>query len=792
MSLAATCLGYPRIGIARELKKGLESFWAKRSSAQELLSVAAELRRRHWLEMKGLGIDPVPVGDFSLYDSMLDFSLTVGAIPERYRKIADPLTRYFAMARGQQNRSRTGARDGAHGTVESFDVAALEMTKWFDTNYHYIVPELAREQRFQLDASRLLTEIDEARALGVEPRPVIPGPVSFLLLSKRAPDAQDKSTIGLLDALLPIYAQLFEQLAAKSVGWVQIDEPCLVLDLDAATARAYQRALTFLTACALRPKLLIATYFGPLNENLQLLTQAACDGLHVDLVRAPEQLDSVLLGLDPKTSLSVGVVDGRNIWRTDLDAALRLVNRAVNALGPERVLVAPSCSLLHVPIDVKTETRLPAELHSWLAFAIQKLEEVRLLADAAGAGAPLSGEPTRPPHEARFEAARRALLSRKTSPSTKNQRVRERVAALNPRGFSRASSFGERAAKQKARFKLPVLPTTSIGSFPQTREVRQMRAAWRAGKLKDAEYQAFLETETQRCVEVQENLGLDVLVHGEFERSDMVEYFGEKLEGYAFTDNGWVQSYGSRCVKPPIAYGDIYRKGPMTVAWARYAQSLTNKPLKGMLTGPVTILKWSFVRDDQPPSATCMQIALALRDEVADLESAGISMIQVDEPAFREGLPLRKADFNEYLGWAVDAFRVVTSSVRDETQIHTHMCYSEFGDILPAIAAMDADVLSIEASRSNMELLSEFEHFRYPNQIGPGVYDIHSPRVPTTEEMTQLIERAAQAIAVERLWVNPDCGLKTRTWAEVQAALEHMVAAAHTVRRRLSEKRARG
>ncbi len=768
MSVLATCLGHPRIGVTRELKKALESYWSRNSSVDELQAVAAELRRRHWSAMKRAGIDHIPSNDFSLYDHMLDMAVAVGAVPARYRAIADPSARYFAMARGLQDREI------------GVDVAALEMTKWFDTNYHYIVPEIEPGQTFMLDATKILAEIDEARSLGIETRPVVVGPVSFLLLSKPARGATEpEAPLDMLHALLPVYEELFHALAVRNVAWLQLDEPCLVLDLDTRANDAYRYALERLSAYPKRPRVLVATYFGELGGNLALAARSRCDALHVDLVRAPEQLDAVLASVTPGTLLSLGVVDGRNIWRTDLDAAHAMIQRAVAMLGPERVLVAPSCSLLHVPVDLTAERQLDAELKTWLAFAAQKLDEVRALADAAETGAP-SGP--------RFIETRGALGARRASARTRNLAVRSRVAEVKDSMLRRAAPFTERAEKQHARFGLPAFPTTTIGSFPQTGDVRAARATWRSGRMTDRDYDAFLTTETRRCIEKQEELGLDVLVHGEFERSDMVEYFGELLDGFALTDNGWVQSYGSRCVKPPVLFGDVARRDAMTVHWSRYAQSLTDKPIKGILTGPVTILQWSFVRDDQPRGDTCMQIALALRDEVTDLETAGIAMIQVDEPAIREGLPLRRQDWKPYLRWAVDAFRLATSGVRDETQIHTHMCYSEFGDILHAITEMDADVLSIETSRSKMELLLDFARFRYPNNVGPGVYDIHSPRVPTSAEMLDLLTRAAAVLPPAQLWVNPDCGLKTRGWSEVDAALRGMVEAARQARVRLVSK----
>jgi len=766
VSVLATCLGHPRIGVGRELKKALESYWAKKISATELEDVARNLRRRHWLAMKGAGLDHIPSNDFSLYDHILDMAVAVGAIPQPYRAIGSSLTRYFAMARGLQDPD------------SGVDVGALEMTKWFDTNYHYIVPELEAKQSFRLDPSKILSEIDEARTLGIEPRPVLPGPVTFLLLSKLAPGAGKATTpLGLLDALLPVYEELLRLLGAKNVPWVQIDEPALVLDLDERSKQAYRHVLERLAAAKSRPRILVATYFGALDDNLPLVVGAGLDGLHVDLVRAPEQLESVLVRLGPQTLLSVGVVDGRNVWRTDLDVAHRLVRRAVKTLGADRVLVAPSCSLLHVPVDLVAEHKLDADLKSWLAFAAQKIDEVRALADGATREA-ASGP--------RFDEARASLAHRRASPRTVNPQVRARVAAVNEAMLRRSAPFDVRVKQQRTRFNLPVFPTTTIGSFPQTAEVRAARAAWRAGRTSHDEYDRFLKAEIRRCIEKQEALGLDVLVHGEFERNDMVEYFGEQLDGFAFTQNGWVQSYGSRCVKPPVLFGDVFRPRAMTVEWSRYAQSQTRKPMKAMLTGPVTILQWSFVRDDQPRRATCTQIALALRDEVMDLEGAGIPIIQVDEPAIREGLPLRKRDAPAYLRWAVEAFRLATSGVREDTQIHTHMCYSEFGDILDAVAKMDADVLSIETSRSKMELFLDFGRLRYPNEVGPGVYDIHSPRVPTSSEMLELLVRAAEVLPPSRLWVNPDCGLKTRGWLEVEAALANMVEAARQARARLA------
>jgi 5-methyltetrahydropteroyltriglutamate--homocysteine methyltransferase len=768
MSVISSCLGYPRIGDARELKRALESFWAKEISAEELQAAAAALRRRHWQAMKAAGIRQLPSNDFSLYDHVLDMMDTVGAVPPRFRAIRDPLTRYFAMARGYQDQT-TG-----------LDLTALEMTKWFDTNYHYLVPELAVGQSFELDVSRILRHVEEARSLGIETRPVLLGPVTFLLLSKLPLDAApDASPLDSLDALLCVYEELLRVLKHNRVQWVQLDEPCLVLDPTETTERAYRRALQRLGSVHGRPRLLLASYFGAPAESLvRQAVSSGFDAIHVDLAGFPERLDAVLGAVGRGMSVSLGVVDGRNVWRTDLDAAHALVRRAVRVLGPERVLVGPSCSLLHVPVDLDAETGLDPELKSWLAFATQKLRELQALAEAAEIETP-TGED--------FRVARAALASRRASGRTRDLGVRRRVAQVTESMLRRNSPHIERARLQSQRLALPLLPTTTIGSFPQTGEVRKARADWRAGRIGADEYRAFLLTEIRRCIEKQEELGLDMVVHGEFERNDMVEFFGEQLQGFAFTERGWVQSYGSRCVKPPILFGDVSRPRAMTVDWWRHAQSLTGRPVKGMLTGPVTILQWSFVRNDQDRSETALQIALALRDEVADLEAAGAAAIQVDEPALREGLPLQRREWTDYLRWAVDAFRLTTSLVHDQTQIHTHMCYAEFGDILQPIVEMDADVLSIETSRSQMQLLGDFARFRYPSQLGPGVYDIHSPRVPTVAEITELLIKASQVIPVERLWVNPDCGLKTRGWPEVMAALRNMVEAARRVRARISE-----
>ncbi len=756
-----TNLGFPRIGARRELKRALESYWHGESDAAQLQATAAELRVRHWKLQREAGVDLPPSNDFSLYDHVLDTAFLFDAIPERYHTLAvcAPLAAYFAMARGLQ-------RPG-------IDLHALEMTKWFDTNYHYLVPELQAGQRFALRGDKPLAEYREAKALGIETRPVLLGPVSFLRLSKTT-DGSDP--LDLLDTLLPVYAQLLEALEAEGARWVQLDEPVLVQDLDDAARVAFRQAYARL-ADGPHPDILLATYFGALDDNLALAASLPVQGLHVDLVRAPEQLDAVLRALPAGRVLSLGLVDGRNIWRNPLDNALILARYARGHRGDDPLWLAPSCSLLHCPVDLALEKKLDAELRGWLAFSRQKLEELRLLADA------LDG---RAGAEAALAPAREAADARRRSSRVHNAAVKARMAALTAADTARATPHARRLPLQTAALRLPAFPTTTIGSFPQTREVREARARNKSGRLSDADYDAFLAVQTEQCVRVQEQIGLDVLVHGEFERNDMVEYFGEQLDGFVFTGNGWVQSYGSRCVKPPVIYGDVSRPAPMTVRWSRYAQSLTQRPMKGMLTGPVTMLQWSFVRDDQERAQTCRQIALALRDEVTDLEAAGIAAIQIDEPALREGLPLRNAQRQRYLEWAVEAFRIAASGVADATQIHTHMCYAQFNDIIDSVAALDADVISIETSRSRMELLDAFARFDYPNQVGPGVYDIHSPRVPDRTEMVELLRRASEVLPAEKLWVNPDCGLKTRAWPETRAALEAMVDAAQVLRAELS------
>jgi 5-methyltetrahydropteroyltriglutamate--homocysteine methyltransferase len=756
-------LGFPRIGAQRELKKAVEAYWAGKSDRQALERTGRALRARHWQDQAAAGVDLLPVGDFAWYDHMLEWTTLLGAVPPRFAQQAEQpveLDTLFRMGRG---RAPTGA-----------PAAACEMTKWFDTNYHYIVPELAPGQTFRIARDSLFVQIEEALALGYRVKPVIPGPLTWLWLGKGDAYGEPGATakLDLLPALLATYAQVLERIEQLGVEWVQVDEPILALDLPAAWRTAFAATYAALTQ-GRTLKLLVATYFEGLRDNLATAVALPVAGLHIDLVRAPEQLADVLDALRPWQVLSAGIVDGRNIWRSNLDAALAALKPARDKLG-ERLWLAPSCSLLHVPVDLAQETELDAEFKGWLSFAFQKLEELALLREV------LDGAPSARAQQA-FEGQRKALQARARSPRIHNAAVAARMAAVAAVQRDRAP-FARRIEQQQERLALPLYPTTTIGSFPQTVEIRTLRRDWKSGALSDAAYEKAIRAEIERVIRFQEEAGIDVLVHGEPERNDMVEYFGELLAGFAFTRNGWVQSYGSRCVKPPIIFGDVARPAPMTVAWSTYAQSLTEKPVKGMLTGPVTILQWSFVRDDQPREQTCRQVALALRDEVQDLEAGGIRVIQIDEPAIREGLPLRHAQWAHYLDWAVDCFRVSTGGVREDTQIHTHMCYAEFNDIIESIAAMDADVITIETSRSNMELLKAFEDFSYPNDIGPGVYDIHTPNVPDAEWMVGLMRRAGTRLPARRLWVNPDCGLKTRGWPETEAALLRMVQAARTLR----------
>jgi 5-methyltetrahydropteroyltriglutamate--homocysteine methyltransferase len=748
-------LGFPRIGSHRELKQALESYWSGATGAEELLRTAQFLRARHWFTQQKAGIDHIPSNDFSLYDQMLDTIAMLGAVPPRFGHTGGevPLDLYFAMARGRA------------------DAPAMEMTKWFDTNYHYIVPELTADMDLRLSTHKALEDYKEAKFLGIDTRPVLIGPVTFLKLAKMRDGSK---RWALLPRLLAVYRAVLVSLAQAGAEWVQIDEPVLVSDLDDAARAALKAAYAALADVPV--KIMLATYFGAMGDNLPALAGLPVQGVHVDLVRAPGQLEAVCQALPRDTLLSLGVVNGRNIWKTALTDAERLIEQARDLHG-EALMIAPSCSLLHVPVDLGIETKLDAELKDWLAFAVQKLDEVAALARAA------NGE-----RDSRyFLDNARALGTRATSPRIHDPAVKARLAAVTPQMAERAPAFQERIALQQSLLKLPLLPTTSIGSLPQTRDLRDVRARFRKGEIDQASYEKVLEEKTAEAMRWQDEIGIDVPVHGEFERNDMVEYFGEQLSGFAFTERAWVQSYGSRCVKPPIIYGDVSRPRPMTLQWTKIAQRYTKKPVKGMLTGPVTILQWSFVRDDQPRRDTCRQIALAIRDEVMDLEKAGVKLIQIDEAALREGLPIRAKEWQAYLDWAVEAFRLAASGVGATTQIHTHMCYSEFNDIIDAVAAMDADVISIETSRSAMELLEAFANFSYPNDIGPGVYDIHSPRVPSQQEMEALLEKALTVLKPQQLWVNPDCGLKTRGWAEVKPALVSMVAAAKAVRGRLAD-----
>ncbi|QJB32884.1 5-methyltetrahydropteroyltriglutamate--homocysteine S-methyltransferase [Chitinophaga oryzae] len=762
-------LGYPRIGSRRELKKACEAYWAGKQSLTDLLTAGRDIRHQHWQLQQQAGIDLIPCNDFSFYDQVLDMSLMVGAVPQRYAPLITErqlsvTDLMFAMARGYQ-------QDG-------YDITAMEMTKWFDTNYHYIVPEFTAAQQFSLFSEKAVDEFKEARELQINAKPVLTGPVSYLLLGKEK--EAHFSRLDLIDRLLPVYMQLIGKLYDAGARYIQLDEPCLSLNLTDKERQVYAATYGAIRSTFPDLHIILASYFECYGDNLPVALQLPVDTLHLDLVRCPSQLGDILASplLSDTLQLSLGLVEGRNIWINDYRHSLSLIWEASNKIGANRIWIAPSCSLLHVPCDLSLETNestLTPAIKQWLAFARQKIDEVVTLQQ-------LSCDTPSPAAKARLDENIRATDSRKTSPLIHNEKVKQRTAQITDADAQRQHPFAQRRPKQRAALQLPLFPTTTIGSFPQTKEVRTWRAALKKQEITLEQYDALLKTETEKAIRWQEETGIDVLVHGEFERNDMVEYFGEQLSGFVFTENGWVQSYGSRCVKPPVIYGDVHREAPMTVYWSAYAQSLTNKLVKGMLTGPVTILQWSFVRNDQPRSETCTQIALAIRDEVTDLEQAGIKVIQIDEPAIREGLPLRKENWQAYLQWAVRAFRIAASGVKDETQVHTHMCYSEFNDIIQHIADMDADVITIECSRSQMELLDAFAAFRYPNEIGPGVYDIHSPRVPSVAEMTALMEKAQAVIPADQLWVNPDCGLKTRHWEETRKALIAMVAAARELR----------
>jgi 5-methyltetrahydropteroyltriglutamate--homocysteine methyltransferase len=765
MRMLKNNLGYPRMGSHRQLKKACEQYWSGKITRDELNQAARKIKEENLQMQVNAGIDLVPCNDFSFYDQVLDMSLLLGAIPARYTPVLSSVQTnqeidlYFAMARGYQ-------KDG-------LDITAMEMTKWFDTNYHYIVPEFTADQEFRLFSEKIFAEFNHARQVsGNAAKPVLIGPVSYLLLGKEKEAGFEK--IDLIKKLVPVYVEVINRLKVQGAEWVQLDEPFLALDLSKKDKEALVWAYDEIARRCGDINILVATYFDALLDNTQLAVNLPVAALHIDLVRAPEQLDEVLALAPKKLCLSLGVIDGRNVWKNDFKQSLASITKAISVLGTEQIMIAPSCSLLHTPFDLDQETEINPEIKNWMAFAKQKLQEVNALYQIVQGSTDL------------YHANQEAITARKFSALTNNTAVRERVYAIMETDANRKSPFPIRQQLQQQRFKLPLFPTTTIGSFPQTDDIRQLRAKLKKGEIAQEKYDADIEKATIETIRLQEQIGIDVLVHGEFERNDMVEYFGEQLEGYLFTKNGWVQSYGSRCVKPPVVYGDVSRPKDMTVRWSSFARQQTSKLMKGMLTGPITILQWSFVRDDQPRSVTANQIALAIRDEVVALEQAGIGIIQIDEPAIREGLPLRKANWPSYLDWAVKAFRISASGVQDDTQIHTHMCYSEFNDIIENIAAMDADVITIETSRSQMELLEAFADYEYPNEIGPGVYDIHSPRVPTVDEMVNLLEKAAALLPAQNIWVNPDCGLKTRRWPETIAALQNMVDAAKQAREKLA------
>ncbi|MCZ4336149.1 5-methyltetrahydropteroyltriglutamate--homocysteine S-methyltransferase [Shewanella colwelliana] len=756
-SVKIASLGFPRIGRKRELKFAQEKYWRGEISRQALFDVAKSLRIQHWQWQAEAGVELLPVGDFAYYDQVLTLSATIGAIPERHRGSGQvDLDTLFRVARG---RAPTGE-----------EAPAAEMTKYFNTNYHYIVPELSPAQTFSIAYEQLFEEVEEALALGYQVKPVLLGPVSYLYLAKA--QGEEFDCLSLLDNLVVVYQAILARFAAQGVKWVQLDEPILALALEAQWTKAFESA--YQTLSHSQPKLLLASYYGSIAHHQPLVSALPVAGLHLDLVAAPEQLPLFAAQLSQDQVLSLGVINGRNVWAAQLDDIADNLSAVVKDFA-DRIWIAPSCSLLHCPVDLDCEQQLAPSLREQLAFAKQKLTEL----------AQLKLLLTSPDSESAKQVIATCIERRNARSQAANKQVQQRVASLCPQDYERQHGFAYRQAAQQQRFKLPLLPTTTIGSFPQTPAIRGLRNRWRLAEITQAEYTAQLKAVTQDTIERQLKLGIDVLVHGEAERNDMVEYFGEQLQGFGFTQFGWVQSYGSRCVKPPLIYGDVSRKGPMTLAWAEYAQSLTDRPVKGMLTGPVTILHWSFAREDISRDTIATQIALAIRDEVVDLQEAGIGIIQIDEPAFREGLPLKRSDWQHYLDWAVAAFKLSAAGVRDDTQIHTHMCYSEFNETIAAIAAMDADVITIETSRSRMELLNAFEDFEYPNEIGPGVYDIHSPNIPTVEQMVSLMEKAASKVPVRQLWVNPDCGLKTRTWDEVEPALKNLVTATKSLRRSL-------
>ncbi len=757
----ATNLGFPRFGADRELKKATESYWKGNSSQDDLLEAGKELRLRHWKMQKDAGLDHIPSNDFSFYDQMLDMCCLLGCVPERYgwpQNSSDggnvDMDTYFGMARGNDK------------------APAMEMTKWFDTNYHYIVPEFYEGQDFKISSSKIFDEFDEAKAAGIETRPVLIGPFTFVTRGKFK--SENISAADIIPKLLPVYIEALQKLVDKGVSWVQIDEPILAMDMCETGKQNFKPVYEELAKAVPGLNILISTYFEGLRDNMDLAFSLPVQAVHLDLRRDAHQYKDAIGIIPEGMMLSLGLVDGRNIWKNDLHQSLNIIEFVESHIGSDRVMVGPSCSMLHSPVDLDLEVEMDADIKGWLAFSKQKLAEIAVLTKGANEGREaVAGE---------LEASDATVSERKTSSRIHNNAVKDRMAGLSPDMFNRENVFAERQKVQRAALNLPSFPTTSIGSFPQTQEIRKARAAFKKGNLDEASYTEAMKTEIQSVVKYQEDIGMDMLVHGEPERNDMVEYFGEQFDGYAFSKFGWVQSYGTRGVKPPIIFGDVSRPNAMTVEWSKYAQTLTDKPMKGMLTGPVTILFWSFKRDDISYEESCKQIALALRDEVKDLEAAGIKAIQMDEPAIREGLPLRRADWDDYLKWAVDSFKLSVCTVEDATQIHTHMCYSEFNEIIESVGALDADVISIEASRSQMDLLDAFGAYKYPNEIGPGVYDIHSPRIPTSDEMTSLLEKAEKVIDPDMIWVNPDCGLKTRGWAEVEPALKNMVQAAKNMR----------
>ena len=753
-------LGFPRIGANRELKFAQEKYWKRQIPWTDLQNVAASIQTSNWILQKNAGIDFIPSNDFSFYDHVLDTSSMLGVRflnALRSETSLEGIDLYFAMARGIRS---------ASGHL----LPALEMTKWFNTNYHYLVPEIDADTQFKLNASKPLQAYQAARALGIETRPVLLGPITYLLLSKSG--LEDFSPLSRLADILPLYSQLLAELAAAGAAWIQLDEPALCTDLTAASANAYRELFSYFSEKTHRPKVMLTSYFGDLSANADLLVESQFEGLHLDLINCPNP-SSILSRINKTEVISLGVIDGRNVWKNDLAWSLDSLKAIQDRFHLNELVIAPSCSMLHIPQDLECEPHLPAEITAWLAFAEQKLEELAELKKAAGQ----AFTPTQA-----FTVNRGIMQSRAENLHVKGNGAEVRDAFP----LERNSPFAVRKSIQRDQLKLPLLPTTTIGSFPQTNEIRSLRSRLQKGVISELQYQTDLEKEIETTIRFQEKIGLDVLVHGEYERNDMVQYFAEQMEGFTFTENGWVQSFGSRCVRPPIIYGNVNRPAPMTVHWASYSQSLTSKPVKGMLTGPVTILQWSFVRDDQPRAQTCRQIAAAIRAEVLDLEKAGIRIIQIDEPALREGLPIQKKDWAEYLEWAVECFQIASSGVKDSTQIHTHMCYAEFNDIIAALGKMDADVISIEASRSKMELLNAFKEYNYPNDIGPGVYDIHSPNVPEVDEIVELIHNALQVIPAAQLWINPDCGLKTRQWEEVIPALENMIKAVNIVREELN------